>query len=94
MILGTIVWLLIGAIRQRLRTKRQEQIQGGEVLVLSTTGTVARHRIAMILGVVRVRNIGRDISALVEIIVGGEVSEYPRLLAQSRDSAVQRMTYD
>ena len=40
---------------------------------------------------VRARNIGRDLSALLRNIVGGEVSEYTSLLAYSREQALQRM---
>ena len=39
----------------------------------------------------RARNIGRDITALFRNVVGGEVSEYTSLLAQSREEALQRM---
>ena len=63
---------------------------------MSTTDTVAGRPTVKVLGVVsgstvRVRNIGRDITALFRNIVGGEVSEYTLLLAQSREEALQRM---
>ena len=40
---------------------------------------------------VRARHIGKDIMAGLRNIVGGEVEEYSRLLAESREQAVQRM---
>ena len=40
---------------------------------------------------VRARNIGRDITATFRNIVGGEVTEYAQLLAQSREEALRRM---
>ena len=63
---------------------------------MSTTDTVAGRPTVKVLGVVsgstvRARNIGRDITALFRNIVGGEVSEYTLLLAQSREEALQRM---
>ena len=63
---------------------------------MSTTDTVAGRPTVEVLGVVsgstvRARNIGRDITALFRNIVGGEVSEYTLLLAQSREEALQRM---
>jgi|TARA_B100001971_G_C18086950_1_gene481444 uncharacterized protein YbjQ (UPF0145 family) len=66
-------------------------------LIFSTTGTVDGRSIVKVLGLVsgstvRARNIGRDISALFKNIVGGEVSEYTALLAQSREEALERMT--
>ena len=65
-------------------------------MILSTTDTVAGRPTVKVLGVVsgstvRARNIGRDITALFRNIVGGEVSEYTLLLAQSREEALQRM---
>ena len=65
-------------------------------MILSTTDTVAGRPTVKVLGVVsgstvRARNIGRDITALFRNIVGGEVSEYTSLLAQSREEALQRM---
>lgn len=43
---------------------------------------------------VRARNIGRDIFAGLKNIVGGEISEYTKLLAQSREQAIKRMLDD
>ena len=65
-------------------------------MILSTTDTVAGRPTIKVLDVVsgstvRARNIGRDITALFRNVVGGEVSEYTLLLAQSREEALQRM---
>ncbi|MEL6864300.1 MAG: YbjQ family protein [Bacteroidota bacterium] len=43
---------------------------------------------------VRARNIGRDIFAGLKNIIGGEISEYTRLMAQSREQAINRMIAD
>ena len=43
---------------------------------------------------VRARNVGRDIFASLKNIVGGEISEYTRLQAESREQALQRMEDD
>jgi hypothetical protein len=43
---------------------------------------------------VRARNIGRDIFAGLKNIVGGEIEEYTKLQAQSREQAMQRMLQD
>ncbi|MFT6994273.1 MAG: hypothetical protein ACJA1P_001006, partial [Maribacter sp.] len=43
---------------------------------------------------VRARNIGRDFFAGLKNIVGGEISEYTKLLAQSREQAIKRMLDD
>ncbi|MCB0396306.1 MAG: YbjQ family protein [Flavobacteriales bacterium] len=68
-------------------------------MILSTTETVAGKNIKQVMGVargstVRARNIGRDIFAGLKNIVGGEIEEYTKLQAQSREQALQRMIQD
>ena len=43
---------------------------------------------------IRARNIGRDITAILRTIVGGEISEYTKLFAESREQALDRMVED
>ncbi len=43
---------------------------------------------------VRARNIGRDFFAGLKNLIGGEISEYTKLLADSREQAIQRMIGD
>jgi uncharacterized protein YbjQ (UPF0145 family) len=40
---------------------------------------------------IRARNLGRDIIATLKNLVGGEIEEYTKLLAESREQAVDRM---
>lgn len=68
-------------------------------MIVSTTETIPGKEIVQILGVargstVRARNIGRDIFAGLKNIVGGEISEYTKLQAESREQAMQRMIQD
>lgn len=44
--------------------------------------------------VVRARNIGRDIFAGLKNIVGGEIHEYTKLMADAREDALDRMIAD
>lgn len=65
-------------------------------MILSTTFDVAGRNVAQNLGlvrgnVVRSRFIGRDIVAGLRMIVGGEIHEYTKLLAESREQAMDRM---
>jgi len=65
-------------------------------VIISTAETVAGHRIVKTIGLVRgntirARHIGRDIKALGRNIVGGEISEYTKLLAEAREQALDRM---
>lgn len=41
---------------------------------------------------VRARHIGRDIGAAFRTMIGGEVVEYTKLIAESREQAIDRMT--
>lgn len=68
-------------------------------MILSTTETIPNREITEILGLargstVRARNIGRDIFAGLKNIVGGEIDEYTKLQAESREQALQRMVQD
>jgi len=68
-------------------------------MIISTTDIVPNKEITEILGIargstVRSRNIGRDIFAGLKNIVGGEIEEYTKLQAQSREQAMQRMVRD
>lgn len=65
-------------------------------MILSTTETVPGKRVARVLGLVRgntirARHIGRDITAVIRNIAGGEIAEYTKLLAESREQSVDRM---
>lgn len=65
-------------------------------MLLSTTDTIAGKTIVRHLGLVRgntirARHIGRDILAGLRNIVGGEVTEYTKLMAESREQAMDRM---
>jgi uncharacterized protein YbjQ (UPF0145 family) len=68
-------------------------------MILSTTDSIPNKEIAEILGIargstVRARNIGRDFFAGLKNIIGGEIGEYTKLQAQSREQAMQRMIDD
>ncbi|MBT6014017.1 MAG: YbjQ family protein [Flavobacteriales bacterium] len=68
-------------------------------MIITTTETIPNKEVAEILGIsrgstVRARNIGRDIFAGLKNIVGGEISEYTKLQAESREQAMQRMEDD
>ena len=65
-------------------------------MIIVTTNRITGKRIVRTLGLVRgntirARHIGKDIMAVFRNIVGGEVSEYTKLLAESREQALDRM---
>lgn len=68
-------------------------------MIIVNTETISGKEIAEALGMVRgstvrARNIGRDIFAGLKNLVGGEISEYTKLLADSREEALSRMIVD
>lgn len=68
-------------------------------MILSTTEKIPNKEISEILGIargstVRARNVGRDIIASLKNLVGGEIEEYTKLQAQSREQAMDRMVKD
>ena len=65
-------------------------------MILVTSETVAGKRVVESLGLVRgntvrARHLGKDIMAGLRNIVGGEVHEYAKLIAESREQALDRM---
>jgi uncharacterized protein YbjQ (UPF0145 family) len=68
-------------------------------MLFVTTETIVGKEITESLGTVRgstvrARNIGSDFFAGLKNIVGGEISEYTKLLADAREQAIQRMLAD
>ena len=43
---------------------------------------------------IRARHLGKDILAVFKNIVGGEIQEYTKLMAESREQAIDRMIKD
>jgi len=53
--------------------------------------TVVRH-VGLVKGnTIRARHLGRDIMAVIRNIVGGEITDYTKMMAESREQALDRM---
>ena len=68
-------------------------------MLISTTNTIAGKKIVKQLGLakgntIRARHIGRDIMAILRHIVGGEITDYTKMMAESREQALDRMRED
>lgn len=68
-------------------------------MIITTTETVPGHEITEVLDIargstIRARHVGRDFMAGLKNLVGGEIKEYTKLLAQAREEAIDRMIYD
>lgn len=68
-------------------------------MIVVTSETIANKRIVRTLGLVRgntvrARHVGKDILAGLRNIVGGEVHEYGKLIAEAREQSLDRMTQE
>ena len=68
-------------------------------MIISTTPNIEGNQVSQVLGIargntVRSRNVARDIFATLKNVVGGEIEEYTKLQAQSREQAISRMKDD
>lgn len=68
-------------------------------MIITTTHQIPNKEVSQILGIarggtVRARSIGRDIFAGLKNLVGGEIVEYTKLQAESREQALERMIDD
>ncbi|MDK2876929.1 MAG: hypothetical protein PWQ22_1339 [Archaeoglobaceae archaeon] len=67
-----------------------------EEIIVTTTDFVPGYEVEKIIGVVfgntvRAKHIGRDILAGLKNIVGGEIQEYTKMLADARKEALNRL---
>ncbi|MCD6117337.1 YbjQ family protein [bacterium] len=68
-------------------------------MIITTAHTIPGKKIEKVFGLVkgntiRARHIGNDIMASFRNIVGGEVTEYTKLMGEAREEAVDRMVTD
>ena len=68
-------------------------------MIVTTNLEIAGKQIVKTVGLVkgntiRARHLGRDIAAVFRNIVGGEVKEYTKLIAEAREQAIDRMVDD
>ena len=66
-------------------------------MIVTNTENIPGKKVVRIVGVVkgntvRARHIGRDILAVFKNIVGGEIEEYTKLIAEAREQSLDRMT--
>ncbi len=68
-------------------------------MIFTTQDYLADYEIIETLGMVkgntiRARHVGKDILAGLRMIVGGEITEYTKMLAESREQALDRLIAD
>jgi uncharacterized protein YbjQ (UPF0145 family) len=65
-------------------------------MILASSDDIPGRRIIKTLGLVRgssirARNVGRSIIAHLRVLVGGEITEYTKVIAEAREQALDRM---
>ncbi len=99
---GILVVLFAVAIEHRSDKSLTKESGSGKKLpeiLLQNSSQVPGRDISKVLGLVRGHTIfavslGRDLSALMRLIPGGELVEYTEMMGQARDMAINRMTLE
>ncbi len=65
-------------------------------ILITTTHDIAGKRIIKTIGLVRgntirARHVGKDLMAGIKNMIGGEISEYTKMIAECREEALDRM---
>jgi uncharacterized protein YbjQ (UPF0145 family) len=65
-------------------------------MIIATTASIAGKSITETLGIVRgntirARHVGRDFLAALKLLVGGEIHDYTKMMAESREQSIDRM---
>ncbi len=68
-------------------------------MIITTSDRVEGRAIARTVGLVkgntiRARHVGRDIRAGLKSLVGGEITDYTKMMSEAREQAIQRMVED
>jgi uncharacterized protein YbjQ (UPF0145 family) len=68
-------------------------------MIITTSDRVEGRAIARTVGLVkgntiRARHVGRDIKAGLKSLVGGEITDYTKMMSEAREQAIQRMVED
>jgi len=101
---GVLVVLLAVAAEHRwfkpeMKGTQTQELPPGEArphILLQNSAEVPQRQVSKVLGLVKGHTIfavslGRDLSALMRLIPGGELVEYTEMMGQARDMAVYRM---
>lgn len=99
---GILVVLFAVAIEHRGDKSLAKEAESGKKLpeiLLQNSSEVPGREISEVLGLVRGHTIfavslGKDLSALMRLIPGGELVEYTEMMGQARDIAINRMTLE
>jgi len=97
---GILVVMATVAIEQRTARPSEPPAQSGNEdgdLLVMNADTVPGRRVTEVLGLVQGHTVyaiwlGKDLSALIRLILGGELTEYTDMMGSARSLAMERMT--
>jgi uncharacterized protein YbjQ (UPF0145 family) len=97
---GILVVLATLALEQRAHTASAKEFAATEpdrTVLLLNSDVLPRREISEILGLVQGHTVfaiwlGKDLSAIVRLILGGELTEYTEMMGSARSTATERMT--
>ena len=97
---GILLVLLTVALEQRKSRGPEKEMlpaESGRTVLLSNSDTIPDRQITEILGLVQGHTVfaiwlGKDLSALVRLVLGGELTEYTEMMGRARALATDRMT--
>jgi uncharacterized protein YbjQ (UPF0145 family) len=99
MLSGILVVLMTVALEQRKTRKSEGEVLSTEsesTILLLNSSTLPGRKITDVLGLVQGHTVfaiwlGKDLSALVRLILGGELTEYTEMMGKARETASRRM---
>jgi len=97
---GILVVLATLALEQRVHTASVEEplvAESDRTVLLLNSDVLPGRQITEILGLVQGHTVfavwlGKDLSAIVRLILGGELTEYTEMMGSARSTATERMT--
>jgi uncharacterized protein YbjQ (UPF0145 family) len=97
---GILVVLMSLALEQRAHTASERQPfaeRSDQTVLLLNSDSLSGRDIAQVLGLVQGHTVfaiwlGKDLAAIVRLILGGELTEYTEMMANARSTATERMT--
>lgn len=65
-------------------------------MIVVTSDDIAHKKVVKTLGMVkgntiRARHLGHDVAAVLKSMIGGEISDYTKMMAEAREQAIDRM---
>ena len=96
-ILLVLLTLAVEQSKKKTATATPLQEESDDTILLLNSDVIPENEITEILGLVQGHTVyaiwlGKDLSAIIRLILGGELTEYTEMMGSARTTALQRMT--